>query len=302
MWEPRAKFKTVDEMWKECVNEDKKLLSDYSGSFWEFYITNHVRLDALFRQMFVSFTYFLQSDDEDLPTVTDNFIDAVYNHLLINHKKYEELYRVEVLADINYDFNKNYNVTESSSRTTSGTHSDTIGSRSDSSSVTYGQRTDETTKIMGQRSDSTSDTKGSRSDSTTLNKGTHEDTHEHDVSPDDSEDFYNHRKDTDNYGAAQDTTQFTEGSQTDSSSFTKGAETDTDTLVKGSETDTSTATKGQQLNSGTNSGTDTYAMTKSGIVGNITPAKLIEQHTNYWKFYNFYKYIFQQISEELLMV
>lgn len=321
---PRARFKNVNDMWKECVLNDKKLLSEYPGDFWAYYITNHVRFDALFRQMFLSFTYFLQDNDETLSTVTDNFIDAVYNHLLLNHKKYEEMYRIEVLEDLDYKFNKNYDVTESSTRTTEDERNDTIGSRTDTSSMTYGQRTDETTKVSGQRTDtetnvlgsredSVATTEGERSDGTTFTAGTHTDTHEHDVSPDDSEDFFNHRKDTDVYGQRQDVTEFVKGEQEDSSTFNKGEETDTNTLVKGSETDTDTlvkgsetdsgsTVKGSQSNSSTTEGTETYAMTKSGIVGNITPAKLLEQHTSYWKLYEFYKYIFKKISEDLLMV
>ena len=280
MWNPRIRFKTVDDMWKESVKDEVPLLSAYPAEFWSFYRSNHVRFDALFRQMFMSFTYFLQDSSEDTDTVTTNFIDAVYNHLLLNHKKYDELYRVELLENTDYNFNVNYKITEIYSGTTSGTHSDTIGSRSDSSSITYGQRQDGTTINTG-----------TRQDTTTLNKGTHTDNLEHDVSPDDDENFYNHRKDINQYGAEQDTTNFTQGQQQDSTTFNKGAETDS-----------SSATIGQQINSGTSSGTEGHSLNKSGIVGNITPAKLLEQHVGFWRIYEFYKYIFKQISEDLLLV
>ena len=280
MWNPRRRFKTVNDMWKESVRDETPLLSTYPGEFWSFYRSNYVRFDALFRQMFLSFTYFLQDNSEDLSTVTANFTDAVYNHLLLNHKKYDELYRMELLDDEDYSFNVNYDVHETFSGTSSGTISNTIGSRTDNSSVTYGQR-----------QDTTNSTTGGRTDNTTLNKGSHTDNLEHDVSPDDSEDFFNHRKDTNVYGAEQDTTNFTQGSQTDSDTFTKG-----------SETDSSSATTGQQINSGTSSGTEGHTLNKKGIVGNITPAKLLEQHENLWRMYEFYKYIFKQISEDLLLV
>lgn len=267
-------------MWKESVKDGVPLLSAYPAEFWSFYRSNHVRFDALFRQMFLSFTYFLQDSSENTDTVTTNFISAVYNHLLINHKKYDELYRVELLEDTDYRFNVNYDIHETFSGTSSGTTSNTIGSRTDNSSVTYGQR-----------QDTTNSTKGGRTDNTTLTKGSHTDNLEHDISPDDSEDFFNHRKDTNVYGSEQDTTNFTQGSQTDSDTFTKG-----------SETDSSSATTGQQINSGTSSGTEGHTLDKKGIVGNITPAKLLEQHENFWRIYEFYKYIFKQISEELLLV
>lgn len=280
MWNPRLRFKTVDDMWKESVRDGVPLLSAYPAEFWSFYRSNYARFDALFRQMFLSFTYFLQDSSENTDTVTTNFISAVYNHLLLNHKKYDELYRVELLENTDYDFNVNYDITEVYTGTTSGSHSDTIGSRSDSSSVTYGQRQDTTTT-----------NNGSRQDTTTLNKGTHTDNLEHDVSPDDDENFYNHRKDVNQYGAEQDTTNFTQGQQQNS-----------DTLNKGAETDSSLATIGQQINSGTSSGTEGHTLNKSGIVGNITPAKLLEQHVGFWRIYEFYKYIFKQISEDLLLV
>lgn len=302
MWNPRLRFKTVDDMWKESVRDEVPLLSAYPAEFWSFYRSNHVRFDALFRQMFLSFTYFLQDDSENVDTVTTNFISAVYNHLLLNHKKYDELYRLELLENTDYKFNVNYDITESYSGTTSGSHSDTIGSRSDSSSVTYGQRQDGTTNNIGSRQDSTTSNIGGRQDSTTLNKGTHTDNLEHDVSPDDDENFYNHRKDVNQYGAEQDTTNFTQGQQQDSTTFNKGAESDSTTFNKGAETDTSSATIGQQVNSGTSSGTEGHTLSKSGIVGNITPAKLLEQHVGFWRIYEFYKYIFKQISEDLLLV
>ena len=346
MWNPRRTFKNVNDMWKESVANESPLLSNYPADFWEYYRSNYVRLDALFRQMFLSFTYFLQDDDETLSTITDNFTNAVYNHLLLNHKKYEELFRVEVLEDTDYNFNRNYDISETFSGTTSDTHSDTIGSRNDSSSTSYGARSDSTSTsigersdsgsvvsgartdskstTLGQRSDSTTNTFGSRTDNTTVDNGAHEDELEHDVSPDDSEDFYNHRKDINSYGAKEDTTEFVKGSEEDTIAFTKGSETDTESITKGSETDTSSytqgaqsnsetfskgaetdtvsATKGQQLNSGTASSTAAHTLTKAGIVGNITPAKLLEQHVGYWKIHEFYKYIFYQISKELLMV
>ena len=302
MWNPRKTFKNVNDMWKESVANESPLLSNYPADFWEYYRSNYVRLDALFRQMFLSFTYFLQDNDETLSTITDNFTNAVYNHLLLNHKKYEELFRVEVLQDTDYNFNRNYDISESFSGTSSGTHSDTLGSRNDSSSISYGERSDSKSTTQGQRTDNTTFTAGSRNDSTTINNGAHNDSLEHDVSPDDSESFYNHKKDVNTYGAKQDTTQFSQGQQQDTTAFTKGSESDTESFSKGAETDTSSSTKGQQLNSGTESGTQTHTLTRAGIVGNITPAKLLEQHVGYWKLHEFYKYIFYQISKELLMV
>ncbi|MBQ0111580.1 MAG: hypothetical protein KBT03_00450 [Bacteroidales bacterium] len=86
--------KTVNDMYKNSVSNNKKLLSNYNAPFWAEYLLNSERYDRLFRRKYLSFRYFLQEYDEDITTITDNFIDDVYNHLLANDKKYSELFRV----------------------------------------------------------------------------------------------------------------------------------------------------------------------------------------------------------------
>ena len=91
---------TVNDMYKHLGTEEK-LLSNFSAEFWEDYNTNHAVYDSRFKRMFSSFRFFEQQPieyrkptTEEIEEVKDSFITAVYEHLLINNKKYSELYRV----------------------------------------------------------------------------------------------------------------------------------------------------------------------------------------------------------------
>ena len=95
-------MKTVNDMYKESTSKGIALLSEYGSAFWQDYVTNHAKYDALFRRMFFSFRYFMQSEDDDIATITNNFIEDVNNHLMINDKKYSELYRIHVVTDDEY--------------------------------------------------------------------------------------------------------------------------------------------------------------------------------------------------------
>ena len=90
----------TNDMYKECVSNGTALLSNYNGIFWQDYVTNHAKYDALFRRMFYSFRYFMQSEEDDITTVTNNFIEDVNNHLMVNDKKYSELIGKNVLVPL----------------------------------------------------------------------------------------------------------------------------------------------------------------------------------------------------------
>lgn len=129
-------FKTVNDMFYNSVENNKKLLSTYPADFWQEYRNNFDKYDKLFQRMFKSFRYFLQDYDDSVDDVTDNFIDDVYNHLMINHKKYEELYRVYVISDNDYSIIDNYRITETLDKATSSTASADYGARTDVDAIT----------------------------------------------------------------------------------------------------------------------------------------------------------------------
>lgn len=208
----------VKEMYNLTKSEGIPLLSSYSGTFWREYINDYTRYDNYFSRRYNSFRYFLQGVDENVNEVTENFTTAVYEHLLMNDKKYSELYRVQILDDAEYSLLDNYNVHETVTKEGAGNGS----------------------IVSGERTDTVSNT----------NK----------VSPFDSENFYN--------------------------------DTNSDnTSTKGSETDTTN-----------NSYNETVTTNKNGNIGVQTGSDMLVKHTDYWKTFNFYDYIFSEISKELLLV
>lgn len=204
-------MKTVNDMFNYAVKNNLKLLSEFNADFWKEYTTNAGSYDSLFRRMYYSFKFFLQSEEEDILVVTNNFINEVNHHLMINKKRYEELYRVYVLADEKNSLTDNYNVTETMNRE--------VGS--------------ENTNIYGDREDSQQYSKGAQSNDTTEQ-----------VTTFDSVSFNNDKKYTNSDGARDDNSVNVKGEQTDSLTSTEtetythtktgniGVQTVTDILVK----------------------------------------------------------------------
>lgn len=217
-------MQTVNKMWKYAQDTNLKLLSDFDADFWNEYKTNSDRYDALFRRMYHSFYYFLQEDDESIEEVTNNFIYDVYNHLLINAKKYSELYRINVVDDEHYDLTNNYDMTEVMNKTAS--------------------------QDIGQQQNNT-----------TIQNGAV--TNQHYVSPYDS------------------------GSVTIESENRIGAQANTSNDTLGARHDGSA---------------ENYTLTRKGNIGVQTATDMLEKHSKYWRAWDFYNYIFAEISRELLLV
>lgn len=132
-------LKTVKDMYKYSSDNSQKLLSAYSADFWKDYRDNFQRYDKLFCRLFRSWFYFLQEHDETVSDITDNFIDDVYAHLMLNDKKYSELYRIHVVDDEKYSLLDNYDMTEEMDRDTTSNNSNTYGQRTDQDNI--GQQT-----------------------------------------------------------------------------------------------------------------------------------------------------------------
>lgn len=217
---------SVKEMLKYAQQNNLKLLSNFSAVFWQNYIANSTKYDKIFSRLYSSFCYFQQTDFDTVQDVTTDFIDAVEGHLLLNKKKYEELYRVNVVLDDDYSLLDNYNITETLDKT---------------ETMNKGMRTDTSSKALGQQVVNT----------------------ENDVSPYDSENFYNDNKSTNTIGSRSDTGSFISGSQSDDKS-------------------------------------ETYTLNKKGNIGIISGSDMIKKHLNLWSEYEFYAFIFGEISKELL--
>lgn len=188
--------------------ENTMMLSNYAtgddADFWAEYRTNYSRYDSVFNRMFNSFYYFMQLDDDTVDEVADQFRTDVYNHLMMNKKKYQELYRVQVIPDADYSLTNNYDMTETMDKDATDNQDNTYGQRQDSGSYTKGSRSDSTNNTVGQQT------------VTGTNK----------VAPYDSNTFAENTEDTTVSGQRQDSTSFTEGQQLDSSTNTKGSQID----------------------------------------------------------------------------
>ena len=168
-------------MYKYASDNNMLLLSNFNATFWQDYVTNHTRYDKLFRRLYFGFKYFMQECDTDLTDISDittEFVDDVYNHLMANKKKYEELYRVYVITDEDYSIVDNYHITENMDKDTTSNNTNTYGARSDGTTI-----------------------------------GQHTDTHENEKSPYNDGGYSDNDMDTDVYGQRSDT--FSKGSQED---------------------------------------------------------------------------------------
>lgn len=123
--------KTVKEMYEVTKSAGTPLLSNFNDIFWNDYIEHYTELDRYFARRYRSFRYFPQEESDTIEVVTQNFTSSVYEHLLVNKKRYEELYRVQSVNDNDYMLLDNYNVNETVTKEGSGNGSIVSGERED---------------------------------------------------------------------------------------------------------------------------------------------------------------------------
>lgn len=273
-------MKTTHEIYKYNKDNSLKMLSDYPSDFWEEYRTNHDKYDKVFDRMFMSFKYCFQNEEEEIVDVANNFREDVYNHLLMNDKKYSELFRVQVIPDTNYSLTDNYDVTETMDKDIS-----------DNNDNVYGARTDTVEETEGSRNDSASETEGERTDSRTLDVGSQSDDTTHSVAPYDTTAFHNESKDEELKGSRHDTEDMVKGEQYNYTSMTKGSQFNETESVKGSQTDNLDRTY-----------TEDYTLHRKGNIGVMTVSDMLKKHKQFWDMWGFYEYIFKEICKELLLI
>lgn len=290
-------------MYQYAKEEDSLLLSSFGADsegfhFWDEYRSKHRRYDKLFNRMFNSFKYFMQKPNQTIAEITEDFTDEVYNHLMINAKKYEELYRVNVINDENYSILDNYNITETMDRevvredtNVFGEREDTTesGARSDSNTRNYGAKETEVESVYGQEQTSIDATKGSQ-----------EDSHVDDIAGFNSPSYSKDTSRSDVFGERQDSSVETKNSHTDVETTSEGEQDVVDSFSKGQQTDT--FTKGEQTDSFNGSSNEDYTLTRRGNIGVRTITEVIEYHEQFWTQYEFYTLIFKEICAELLAI
>ena len=308
----------VKELYKYSKTHNVPLLGGTAGvmDFWDEYLSHSSVYDRYFSDTFRSFLYWIDFEDEDtMADIYADFTEAVQSHLYVNKKRYTELYRVQVLAANAYDIVNNYDLTEETTRTNTGTvtnetgeqdntyykgarsRSDTInhGAQTTGDSTVYGSFTDTNQMAHGAQSESTSSTLGQQSNSDTKNIGARSsgdtigaqtDTMSSEVAPFDSSTFNNDRRETTSHGArsdshteaaATDSESHTIGSRSDSASKSAQAYTDTDTHTHGTHTDTNAHTESAYTDSESHSET---AFTDSEELGERTDTRTDDLEEN----------------------
>ena len=284
-------LKTVKEMYESAVLKDTALLSTYNGDFWNEYIKNHKEYDRLFMRMFKSFIYFLQDGNESIDDVLTNFIEDVKLHLMVNSKKYSELYRTYIVSDNDYMLLDNYNVKETMNKQNSYEGSNVLGERNDVTNDTIGAITTNTSSTIGAITTNTKNTIGAITTNTTSTIGEQSNSEIKKISPYDSNEFSN-----------ESGTDSSFGKRSDSGNTTTNEHTDSDNTTTNEHTDNLTFTKGQQTDSHSNNSTESYELTRKGNIGVQTGADMLKKHDSFWTSYEFYTMIFKDICKELLLV
>ena len=323
---------TVNDMYKDARSSNAPLLSNYEAPFWSEYVSDFSNYDRVFNRLYKSFEYFLQEEDDSVSECRSNFTEDVKCLLIANSKKYSELYRTYKIDDSIYSLTDNYDVTETYSGNKLTTIESRLGSRTDNTKTSdvIGSKTDsiENTDIIGAinntetmnngvKNTNENTTYGAKTtnENTTYGSGSSETVGE--VSPMDSNMFYNNNKNSTTTSEKTDSKQITNSGFTDSKQTAYSTFTDTKTINEAERTNTSnnvinsgeqnnssnnTYTKGEQSDTHNHDETESYNIRKRGNIGVQTATDMISKHNQFWNSYEFYTLIFKDICKELLSI
>lgn len=323
---------TVNDMYKDARSSNAPLLSNYEAPFWSEYVSDFSNYDRVFNRLYKSFEYFLQEEDDSVSECRSNFTEDVKCLLIANSKKYSELYRTYKIDDSIYSLTDNYDVTETYSGNKSTNIESRLGSRTDNTETSdvIGSKTDsiENTDIIGAITNTETMNNGAKNtnentaygakntnENTTYGSGSSETVGE--VSPMDSNMFYNNNKNSTTTSEKTDSKQITNAAFTDSKQTTYSTFTDTKTINEAERTNTSNNVvnsgeqnnssknkyiKGEQSDTHNHDETESYNIRKRGNIGVQTATDMISKHNQFWNSYEFYTLIFKDICKELLSI
>ena len=226
----------VKDMYEVTSSREVPLLSNYNSTFWLEYVSHFSEFDNLFKTLFKTFKYFDQEDDETILAVTDNFIEIVKNWLRANDKRYNELYRVQVIDDSKYSVLHDYDITEEYQGL------DTIASVSK---------------------------EGARTDVKDFTEGSQNIEEQDRISAFNTNDYASKTSNKNATGTRNDVTEYTKGEMDSTFARNEGNEHD---------------------------------LHRYGNLGNRTMTDILDKHSNYWKRYDFYMFIFSEIQEQFLIL
>lgn len=177
-------MRTVKQLYQAAQTLETPLLSNFDAPWWAEYVQNYSAFDKMFCKLFKTFEYFDDDEEATDEAVLTDFVYMIRSWLLMNSKRYAELYRIQSIPDDDaYSITNNYDRHETYSGTNGIQSSAISGQRTD---VTIDQTGEQNTaglnKVTGWDSgsentrDSNSNTMGSREDTHQFTKGQEQDT------------------------------------------------------------------------------------------------------------------------------
>lgn len=273
--------------------DNSPMLSPYEPSgdidFWKPYRDNFAYFDRMFMKKYRS--WFPMDQEGDLEEVAVDFAYDVKSWLMINNKRYAELFRIQAIPDDSkYSLTDNVYENETIGKTTSNSGTFTKGSEqiTDNGSNIYGAQSDTETKshIYGeQRIDNdTAETIGATQKTTTNGTSAFNESGFSDT--DRSIEAETARSNSVNVDIVN-------GSHTDSENngYTHGTHTDTIS---------NTRTDGQRIDTNSGTGSENITRQRSGNIGVRTVDEMLTIHKDTWVDFSFFEIIFSDIARELL--
>ena len=266
---------SVNDFYNYTKQNNIKLLSEFNASWWNEYKANYNKFDRVFRRKYLTFVYMLQDRKKSISENVTDFIAEVEAHLLANSKRYEELYRIQVIDDTTYSLLDNYNMLETLAKTTGGTVNATSGVRTDSTSTTIGNTRTDYSNTIG------SATERNISGSTPFDSPAIVDGFSQSGGGIVTDDIYLKGGDITTKDSHTDSGYQTSATQNNSESYSKGAQSDTEQST----------------------GSENYTLTRKGNIGTQTADDIMFKHVDMWENkFNFYEFVFNEIANELLQV
>lgn len=274
---------------------NKPMLSNFTSTaggsvdFWKPYKDNHAYFDRMFMKKYRS--WYPMDQDGDLEDISDEFAYDVKAWLMINDKRYSELYRMQTIPD-DSKYSLTDNVSEHEVIETEYGKVETYNKGSqqitDSGTATYGAHTDtqDNSRTYGEQQIDTDATNTTGATGKTITDST---------SAFNDSTFANVDKTEEDNDSREDTVDQT---------VVNGAHTDTEDLstTYGTHTDTSgnTRTDGARSDTTSDTGTDTTTRDRTGNIGVRTVDEMLTIHKDTWVDFSFYEIIFAEITRELL--
>ena len=199
------KIITVEDMYNKSIESGSKLFPLLNLNFWNDYSENSEIFDRRFCNLYSSFFYYAQRENDTVESVLQKFKDDVGDFLYFNSKKYSELYRINNISDTTYSITDNYNTTETLEKENTNTSSEIIGEKANTETTSYSSRQDNSSTTLGSQTNTTTDK----------------------VSTYDSDDFYNKTNTEDSLSERTDSTSSNIGEHTDTTTSNSGEQTNT---------------------------------------------------------------------------